>query len=536
MKSLSIIIFLALLVACTSAKPTLEATHALAASDAAPSAARCSALANTRLDIGVVDSAEAMAEGAQMIGFFKRTLFRFFVGKLPDLRAADDFCRVTVKLKAEQDSEITAEYWLPMRWNNKLLGIGGGGFNGGLSGASLMLLPSLKKGYLGMATDAGHDEVDSAKFAYESESQYLDYAYRANHVATQFAKKLAAAYYDKPVEKSYFHGCSNGGRDALMLAKRFPDDYDGIIAGAPAAGWSKMMALFAWNAQAVASAPDLEDKLAVVQSAVLDKCDALDGIRDQRLENPSDCSFDPAEIQCGSDKGSDCLTAVEVDALRKIYSGPKLKDGTSVYAGMPVGGEALDSNWTLWITGNSSMQSMFAKEAFRWLVYEDENWDIEAFNIDSDYLKARELVAPVMDSDDPDLRAFLGGGGKLLLYHGWNDAAIPAGATVEYYESLRKVSGRLADDNARLFMLPGVKHCGGGVGPTDYDFIEAMEQWEQSGSAPTRIIATEYDPPAVFGPAVGAKVVRTRPLCPWPETAHYSGSGSMDAESSFICK
>jgi feruloyl esterase len=499
--------------------------------------ARCQALAATRLDSAVVENAVWVERGTQQVGFFRRMMGRILLGDgVPDVRAPVDFCRVTAKLRPAPGSQITAEVWLPLQWNGKLLAFGGAGYNGGLSAAGLALLAPLKKGYAGMATDAGHADTSSAKFTHDFPEQYTDYAYRANHVAAKFLRTLATSYYGAPVKRAYFHGCSNGGRDALMEARRFPEDYDGIIAGAPAAGWSKLMASFAWNAQAVRAAPELEDKLELVQAAVIAKCDALDGVKDQLIENPPACNFDPAELQCKGGAGSSCLTADEVTALGKIYEGPRLSDGTQVYAGMPVGGEGLKGNWDGWIAREDSAQASFALETFRWMVYGDPKWELSRFDIDRDYPKAEERVASIMNSDDPDLSGFIGRGGKLLLYHGWNDAAIPAGASVDYYESVRQTLGPAADEHVKLFMAPGFMHCGGGVGPTDFDLLEEINRWVEGGQAPERIIASEYDPPAVFGPAPKAKVVRTRPLCPWPKVARYDGSGSTDEAANFACE
>jgi feruloyl esterase len=489
------------------------------------------------LDSAAIENAVLVERGTQQVGFFKRMMARILFGDgLPDVRAPVDFCRVTAKLRSSPGSQITAEVWLPPQWNGKLLAFGGGGFNGGLSAAGLVLLAPLKKGYAGIATDAGHADTESAKFTHDLPEQYKDYAYRANHIAAGFLRSLATSFYGAPVKRAYFHGCSNGGRDALMEARRFPEDYDGIIVGAPAAAWSKLMVSFAWNAQAAHAAPELEDKLKLVQNAVIAKCDALDGVKDQLIENPPNCKFDPAELQCKGSDGSSCLTASEVTALSKIYEGPRLTDGTQVYAGMPVGGEGLKGNWDSWIAKKDSGQAGFARETFRWMVYGDPKWEISRFDIDRDYAKAQERMAPMMNSDDPDLSGFVGHGGKLLLYHGWNDAAIPAGATVDYYESVRQTLGPAADEHVRLFMVPGLMHCGGGVGPTDFDLLGQIDRWVESSQAPERILANEYDPPAVFGPAPKAKVVRTRPLCPWPKVAHYKGSGSTDDAANFACE
>lgn len=521
-----------MLVACNSRSSVTDATPASAAAEK-----QCRALVGTQSGSATIENAELVARGTQLIGFFKRMLFKFIVGDgMPDLTAPQDFCRVTAKLRPVPGSEITAEVWLPQQWNGKVLAIGGGGFSGGLGSASLLLKMPLQKGYLGMATDAGHEETESAKFTHEFPEQFTDYAYRANHVAAAFAKTLAASYYSSPVKRAYFHGCSNGGRDALMEARRFPDDYDGIIAGAPAADWSGLMTSFAWNAHAVQQAPKLKKKLKLVQDAVMAKCDALDGVKDQMLENPTACSFDPAELQCKSGEGADCLTANEVGALRKIYAGPSLSDGTKVYAGMPVGGEGLENNWDAWIAKKDSTQAMFALESYRWMVYGDPDWELDRFDIDREYPKAKERLVPIMHSNDPDLSGFVKRNGRLLMYHGWNDAAIPAGASLDYHASVRETLGPIADEHVRLFMIPGMMHCFGGLGPSDYDLLDELDRWVESGTAPERIVATEYDPPALLGPAPGAKAVRTRPLCPWPKVSRYTGKGSTDDAANFHCE
>lgn len=532
MKSLT-----ALLVASCVALTACNSGSSGTAATSADDARRCTALIGAQLDSATIERAELVKRGTQLIGFWRRMMFRYFVGSsMPDLAASGDFCRVTAKLRPAPGSEITTEVWLPQQWNNKVLAIGGGGFNGGLSSASVLFLNPLKKGYVTIATNAGHDDTNSAQFTHDFPEQYTDYAYRANHVAAVFVKALAASYYGAPVQRAYFHGCSNGGRDALMEARRFPEDYDGIISGAPATAWAELMTSFAWNAQALRSAPKLTEKLKLVQAAVEAKCDALDGVQDKLLENPAACAFDPAQLQCTGGDRKDCLNAEEVTALRKIYEGPRLSDGTQVYAGMPPGGEGLENNWDTWITKEESMQANFALETFRWMVHRDPQWDLSRFDIDRDYPLAKERMAPMMNSDDPDLSAFVERGGRLLLYHGWNDAAIPAGATLDYYQSVRNALGAAADEHVRVFMVPGMMHCAGGVGPNDFDVIAEIDRWVESGVAPEQIIATEYDPPAVFIPARNAKAIRTRPLCAWPKVARYSGSGSTDDAANFRCE
>ena len=536
-RAMTIALLCTVATACDSPSSESDPARTFASAPATPGAERCVALVGAQLGSATVEAAKPIARGEHILSLPRRLVIMVLIrGRLPDLSVQADFCRVTAKIRPAPGSTITAEVWLPHEWNGKLVGTGGGGFSGGLGATFLTLWRPLAQGYAGMATDVGHEETDSAKFTHESRQQYIDYAYQGNHVAVGFAKELAASYYGTPPKRAYFHGCSNGGRDALMLARRFPNDYDGILAGAPAAGWSRLMTSFAWNAQAARGAPGLEDKLELVQDAVIARCDALDGVKDQLLENPANCPFDPADLQCAGDDADDCLTAGEVAALGKIYAGPRLRDGTQVYAGMPPGGEALPDNWDKWIATEDSIQSNFAIEAFRWVVFGNPDWEISHFDIDRDFPVALERVGPMMDSDDPDLSAFTGRGGKLLLYHGWNDAAIPAGATIDYHAALRQRLGAVADEQTRMFMVPGLMHCGGGVGPTVFDLLEPLDRWVEGGMAPDRILATEYDPTAMFIPSDGAKVVRTRPLCPWPKVARYRGSGSSDDAANFDCQ
>ncbi|GFE82411.1 putative esterase [Steroidobacter agaridevorans] len=502
---------------------------------ASTGAEQCAALAGTRIGSATIEATEWVERGSSLLSLKHRILFSLALKRVSlGMDAPVDFCHVTAKLRPVPGSEITAGVWLPKPWNGKLLGIGGGGFSGGLTVGSLLLKDPLAQGFAGVATDAGHEDTASAKFAYDSAEKFKDYGYRANHVGAEFAKALIASYYSSPVKRSYFHGCSNGGRDALMLALRFPEDYDGIISGAPAAAFTEIMTSFIWNREAVAAAPKLKDKLQLVQDAVMAKCDALDGVKDQVLENPLQCSFDPVELQCKDGDGPNCLNAAEVGTLRKIYGGPRLSDGTQIFPGQPVGGEALPKNWEDWIIDDKPGQ--MGPEAYRWMVYRNPEWDSKSFDLSRDHRLAMQRMAPIVNSNDPDLSAFMKRGGKLMLYHGWNDAAIPAGATLDYHTALRKTLGPVADQQVRLFMVPGMMHCGGGSGATYFEKLEAMERWMESGTAPERIIATEYDPPASLIVLPDSKKVRTRPLCAWPKTAHYSGKGSSDDAANFSCQ
>jgi hypothetical protein len=516
--------------------PALASENAAPASgtSAAGGARQCEALKGQRLGGGTVEEAEWVKQGTPLLSLAQRMVFRVALkGRSPGIDAPRDFCRVTARLRPVPGSQVKVGVWLPQPWNGKMLGAGGGGFNGGLEIAAFTLKDPVGRGYAALATDAGHETVESAKFAAESVEQLKDYGYRANHVGAEFAKALIATYYGKPVQRAYFHGCSNGGRDALMEARRFPEDYDAIIAGAPAADFTNLMSRFIWNRQAIESAPTLDDKLKRVGAAVMAKCDALDGVKDGLLENPLNCPFNPAELQCKNGDGPNCLNTAEVAALRKIYSGPRLPDGKQIYPGQPVGGEAVKDNWKgLFDLSEETLGS----EGLRWMVHRDPKWSVDRFDLARDSALAKERVGAIVDSNDPDLSAFMSRGGKLMLYHGWNDMAIPATATLDYQAALRKTLGPVADQQVRLFMVPGLMHCGGGPGATYFDALGELDRWVESGKAPERIIATEYDPPSRILVLPGSKKVGTRPLCSWPKVAHYNRSGSTKDAANFSCK
>lgn len=507
---------------------------------AAGSQAKCASLTGTQLGFGTVDKAEYVTEGEELLSLAKKAMLKLLVPNLPpiDIRAPRDFCRVTAELRPVAGSLVKVQVWLPDDWNGKMHAGGGGGFNGGLFSASFAMHGASTKGYASVVTDVGHDMSGSAEFAHNRE-QFIDYGYRGNHVTAVFTKDLIKSYYGKPATRAYFVGGSNGGREALMEARRFPEDYDGIVAGMPATSFTKLVgASFLWNHQAAQSAPKLGTKLPLVHTAVLKKCDALDGVTDQVLENPLLCKFDPAELQCNVGDAADCLNADEVAALRKIYGGPRLRDGTQVFPGQPVGGEGIPSNWDLWIVSDKSLQAGMGEEFLRWMVYDNPKWDKSQFDLDRDYPVAMERAAPILDSDDPDLSGFLGKGGKLIIHHGWADAAIPPGSTLNYHDALRAKVGAAADRQVRLFMVPGMLHGpGGGHAPTSYDMLAELDRWVEGGTAPDRVIASKHESNLPFAlEGAGGKVVRTRPLCAWPKMARYNGSGSTDDAASFSCK
>lgn len=466
-----------------------------------------------------------------------------------ELKNLPEFCRVAGVIKPSSDSEIAFEVWLPVAdWNGKFQGIGNGGFAGSINYAGLV--EAVRHGYAAASTDTGHRaDGPNAEWALGHPEKIADFGYRAIHEMTVKAKAIIGAYYGSPPKRSYFSSCSNGGRQALMEAQRYPADYDGIIAGAPANNGTAVLA----NAIAVLQATSGEayipaSKLPAIQAAALAACDADDHVKDGVIEDPSRCRFDPAKLQCAEAASDACLTAPQLKALRAIYSGTRYSDGRLLSPGYAPGGEAEPGGWGLWITGSAPEKSRLYQIGtgyFRYMVYSDPAWDYRSFNVDRDAKAAVEKTAHLLNATDPDLRRFQARGGKLILYHGWSDAAIPAQHTIDYYESVvKKLGAKRTASFVRLYMAPGVQHCGGGSGPNVFgqrgvgaggdprsNLAAALERWVEHGVAPEAIIATRYK----IGSNPASGVVRTRPLCPYPKVARYKGTGSTDEAANFEC-
>jgi feruloyl esterase len=343
---------------------------------------------------------------------------------------------------------------------------------------------------------------------------------------TVLAKRTIAGYYGSGPRQAYWNGCSAGGRQALQEAQRFPDDFDGIIAGAPGFDWTGRAA------QAVRVAKILEaDASARLDAAarhllhdrVLAECDALDGVKDGVLERPPLCQVDPGVLECRNGGSGSCLTAAQVAAAREIYASPVNARTKRPIPGLARGSEPgwTDLGWT-------ASARATGLDQFRFLVFRDPEWTIARFDFDRDLALAEEADANTINALNPDLRPFLARGGKLIQYHGWSDPQIAPGASPQYYDRVIDVAGDAAVRSSyRLFMAPGMGHCGGGAGPNTFDMLAALEQWVEQKKAPDRIVASR---------SVNGRVVRTRPLCPYPQAASYKGSGSVDDESSFVCK
>jgi hypothetical protein len=506
-------------------------------------AASCESLAGLKLANTTITLAEPVAAGAftPPAGSFNApTVFPF-----KDMPA---FCRVTGVIKPTSDSNIQFEVWMPNSgWNGKLEGVGNGGFAGTIPYNSLAL--PVARGYAVATTNTGHVGGD-ASWALGHPEKVVDFGHRAIHETVVNAKALIRAFYGDAPRHSYFSSCSNGGRQALMEAQRYPRDYDGIIAGAPANFWTHLLAASAWDVQVLSDPASYipASKLKAIEAAALAACDARDGVVDGAIDQPIKCGFDPSSLLCKGPESDSCLTEAQVAALKKVYAGPKNSQGKQVFPGLPPGSETGRGGWGLWITGarpGGSLQSFFATQYFRNMVFENVSWDVKSFNLDKDLKAADEKSAASLNATDPNLTAFMKRGGKLILYHGWSDAAIPAQNTIDYYRSVvARMGQRDADRFVRLFMVPGMQHCADGPGTYSFgqfgggaqatpanDISLALERWVEKGIAPDTIVAAK---PAVDSdPTKG--VLRTRPLCAYPQVARWKGTGSTDDAANFEC-
>ena len=460
------------------------------------------------------------------------------------------FCRVAGVIRPTADSDIKFEVWMPAEnWNGNFDGVGNGGFAGSIDYGGLA--GALRNGFAAAATDTGHEAGGTdARWALDHPEKIVDFAWRAIHLTAANGKAIVQDFYGNAPRWSYFASCSDGGREALMEAQRFPGDYNGIIAGAPANYWTHLLALAIWDDQALLDNPASfipPAKLPAISHAVLAACDARDGVKDGILNDPRQCHFNPETLLCKLDDSDSCLTAPQVAALQKIYAGPSNSDGQSVFPGFLPGAELGSNGWAPWITGDvpgKSLDYAFGTQFFSNMVFSNSAWKFQTMNYDADIRSADQKMAPILNATNPDLAKFNKVRGKLILFHGWNDPAIPALNTVDYYRNVVARMGlRAADRFVRLYMVPGMQHCGGGPGPDsfgaymsnggdpEHNMFSALERWVEHGKAPREIIASKDA--GASSPASGAKM--TRPLCPYPEAAKYKGHGDTNNAANFVC-
>lgn len=438
---------------------------------------------------------------------------------------AGNYCRVAATLTPTSDSDIKIEVWLPATgWNGKFQAVGNGAFSGSIAAAAMRT--ALSRGYATGSTDTGH-AGGSASFALGHPEKAIDFGWRAVHEMTLTAKKIVAGYYDAPAKFSYWNGCSAGGRQAMKEAQRFPEDFDGIIAGAPGLDWTGRAA------QAVRVAKTLEKNEAarltqtqrqLLHAAVVGACDATDGVKDGLIENPARCKFDAGALLCKGPDGGGCLTKEQVETARLIYSAAVNPATKREITGLAPGSELgwTDLGWT-------ASARATGLDQFRFLVFKQPEWDVQKFVFESDIVRAEETDHDTVNALDPNLKPFIDRGGKLIQYHGWSDPQISPGNSTQYYERVLEALGgaNRVQGSYRLFMAPGMGHCGGGEGPNTFDMLTALEDWVERGKAPDRIVASH---------AANGAVDRTRPLCPYPQTAGYKGSGSTDEAANFVCR
>jgi feruloyl esterase len=477
-----------------------------------------------KLDGAVVTSAEVVPAGAAMAGVELKA------------KGLPAICRVRVQDKPSADSVTLVEVWLPLAgWDGKLHGIGNGGFAGNIYFDQMAA--NVMRGDAVSGTDAGHEGI-TGDFALEHPERVKDFGWRAVHDTAVISKALVQAFYGKAAGHSYFTACSDGGREALMEAQRFPADYDGILAGAPANNWTALVSSGAEDEHVLhaSAASDIPvSRLPAIGAAVRAACDALDGVKDGVLNDPRACRFEPETLLCKDGDASDCLTTPQVASLKEIYAAKVDASGKQVFPGYLPGAEDAQGGWAGWLLGNPAATVFFANGYFKNFVYDDPAWQLSSFQFDAAYKAANEKTAAALNATDPDLKPFAARGGKLIVYHGWNDPAIPALSSVDYYSRVRAAMGATSmDAMIRLYMVPGMLHCDGGPGATEigqdqslprgdggHDVATALEQWVETGKAPGTIVATGNG--------------MTRPICVFPEVAQYMG-GDTKSAASFKCE
>ena len=474
--------------------------------------ASCASLASLKLPNTTITAAETLGAGSGRQGR----------GSFEDVPS---FCRVAATLTPSSDSDIKVEVWLPLaNWNGKFQGVGNGGWSGAIGTGALAT--AVRRGYAAASTDTGH-QGGSGQFALGHPEKLIDFGYRAVHEMTVQAKAIVRAFYGNGPRLSYWVGCSSGGKQGLKEAQKFPADYDGIIAGAPANYWTHLTTQSLWVAHATLKDPTSHiprEKFAMMNRAVMAACDLHDKVRDSVIEDPARCRFDPGVLECKTGDAPECLTRPQVEAARKIYA-PATNPRTraEIFPGLAPGSE---NGWMALAGGPNPLS--IATDHFKYVVFQDPNWDFKTLDFDRHVELADKIDNGLLNATDPDLTPFIARGGKLLMYHGWNDQLIAPQNSINYYNSVLKAVGTKAADAVRLFMAPGMGHCSGGNGPNVFDAVGALEQWVEQRQAPERIVATLRPADGVPG--------RSRPLCPYPQVAHDSGSGSTDEELTFSCK
>jgi feruloyl esterase len=444
------------------------------------------------------------------------------------------FCEVHATISPVPGSHIGAVYRLPADWNGKVLGIGGGGFAGNVTLQAAA--DGLSRGYAVIENDLGHPSASALNPSFTllpsgqpNVEGIIDFGHRATHLATVVGKQLAASYYKRHVERAYWQGCSTGGRQGLAEVQRYPDDYDGVIAGAPV--YSPLTYSNAiLRVQAFHARPESNlraSQVPLIHDAVMKACDARDGVADGIITDPRTCTWDPGQLACkaGQTPGAECLSPAQVETVRRVYDGVKTKDGE--WAAMPLmrGGE---SDWVARMIGTAQqplgLNAVLGAPFMSYIVKHDPSYDVLTFDPERDMAAlSGGIAAEQVHQTNPNISDFTTRGGKLLLWHGFNDPGPSPLTTIDYYENVLKAVPSAKDD-VRLFLAPGVLHCGGGTGPDRFDGLTAMEQWVEHGKAPAAMVATK------------TRSSLSRPLCAYPKLPRYKGAGDSNDAANFVCK
>jgi hypothetical protein len=462
---------------------------------------------------------------------------------MPATASTPAFCRVTGLLQPE----IAFEVSLPAKWNGRFYMIGNGGHAGEAiedAGRVSQRNEALQVGFAVAQTNTGHDsrKEPGASFVLSNPQKAIDYAYRAVHLTATTAKSITKDYFGKPVSYAYWNSCSNGGRQGLIEAQRYPGDFDGIVANAPWLDQTGFTIGAIWNQKALSEAQITSAKMALVADRVMAKCDAIDGLKDGLIDDPRKCAFDPAHdvpaCNAGAD-GADCLTSTQAAAIAKVYNGPA-SNGKPFFPGFMPGSEAVMPNFFGGGSSSGWMNTIVSQEpngkpadfslaenTMRYLVHKPPkpDYDYKTFDFDRD-IHLLDDWSKQADAKNTDLSSFKKSGGKLLMTYGWADSILQPMAGVNYFEQVLSKYGPGTKDFFRLFMIPGMSHCSGGIGPDRHDPMTAVINWVEKGQSPASLTASRME---------NNQVVRTRPLCPYPQVARYSGQGSIDDAANFRC-
>jgi Tannase and feruloyl esterase len=522
------------------------AVTALACGVLPAAAADCENLAHLKLSNTTITLAQSVAAGA-----FTPPVPSWARSMMQPAPIPTGFCRVTGEIRPTPDSDIKFEVWLPLSgWTGRYESVGNGGFAGSIRYDSMR--NPLLAGSAVASTDDGHDAPaigpTSADWALGHPEKIVDHGHRAVHLTAVTAKAITAAYYGRPPEHAYFVGCSKGGQEAFMEAQRYPKDFDGIVGGAVANQWTDLFASFMWTESLNLANPDSylsPEDLAQIGAAVSAACDTVGGVKSGFINDPLRCEVTPSTLG---------LTPAKLRTFESIHQGPKGRSGRETFAGQAYGSE--NPGWRDTISAASfelaqtdAQMSMYGANFYRNFIYQDRKWSFHGFDLEKGRADAVRVVGSIMNADDVHFAGFKAHGGKLIQYAGMADSIVTPLSSVKFYRAVVAAQGQMSSAAAlartqefyRLFLAPGMGHCGGGPGPNqfgqaggvgdaEHDLVAALEQWVEKGVPPTRLVATKF-----ISDDKAKGVAMTRPLCPFPQVAKYKGSGAVTDAANFAC-